>query len=109
MTDMKLKPCPFCGSTNVDPEGWSGLNVDDHTPRKGPACDDCNASADSVDQWNTRPHEAELQNQLEVANVNRGLAEGRAKIAFEQGYIKGTVNGHKKAQKAIRIAIGLSS
>lgn len=53
--------------------------------------------------------EAELQNQLEVANVNQGLAEGRAESAFEQGYIKGTVNGHKKAQKAFRTAIGMAS
>jgi hypothetical protein len=43
-----LLPCPFCGSSNVDPEGWAS------TERKGPACDDCAGSADTVERWNTR-------------------------------------------------------
>lgn len=46
---MALLPCPFCGSTNVDPEGWAS------TERKGPACDDCGASAETVERWNSRP------------------------------------------------------
>lgn len=43
-----LLPCPFCGSTNIDPEGWAS------TDRSGPACDDCCGSADTVDRWNSR-------------------------------------------------------
>lgn len=46
---MDLKPCPFCGSKNVDPAGWAS------TDRSGPACDDCNGSADTVELWNARP------------------------------------------------------
>lgn len=63
MTDMtntnqlNLKPCPFCGSENIDPKGWmtSGGVA-------GPACDDCGASAgcatqtteENVQAWNRR-------------------------------------------------------
>lgn len=43
----ELKPCPFCGG-KADPEGWSSID------RKGPACDDCYASADTIERWNTR-------------------------------------------------------
>lgn len=52
---MDLKPCPFCGSHSIDPEGWVS------TERKGPACDDCGASADTVEIWNTRPQVHALQ------------------------------------------------
>jgi hypothetical protein len=38
--------CPFCGGANIDPEGWAS------TDRKGPACDDCGGSADTVALWN---------------------------------------------------------
>jgi hypothetical protein len=44
-----LKPCPFCGSSNIDPAGWM-----DGDGNAGPACDDCGASAESVDAWNRR-------------------------------------------------------
>lgn len=51
-----LLPCPFCGSLEIDPEGWSS------TDTKGPACDDCGASAGEVSKnhaeniaaWNQR-------------------------------------------------------
>lgn len=48
-TEIKLLPCPFCGSSNVDAEGWVS------TDRSGPACDDCSGSADTVALWNSRP------------------------------------------------------
>lgn len=44
-----LLPCPFCGSTKIDPEGWAS------TDRAGPACDDCAGSADTIALWNSRP------------------------------------------------------
>ena len=49
----ELLPCPFCGSDHIDPEGWLGGDVG-QGPRKGPVCDDCGASADSVTGWNRR-------------------------------------------------------
>lgn len=47
-----LKPCPFCKSQSVDAEGWAS------TDRKGPACDDCGGTADTMQRWNTRPLES---------------------------------------------------
>lgn len=51
-----LLPCPFCGSTDVDPEGWATLPEYAKTPeeRSGPACDECGASAQTTKIWNTR-------------------------------------------------------
>lgn len=58
-----LKPCPFCGSTEIDPEGiayinpdsgvktWNDPNVAEHILRR-PACDNCGAS--THEDWNTR-------------------------------------------------------
>ena len=53
---VTLKPCPFCGSINIEPKGWKSFTA------SGPACDDCGASAgsvsdnhaDNVAAWNTR-------------------------------------------------------
>lgn len=56
-----LLPCPFCGSQNVDPEGWAS------TERRGPACDDCGSSADTVAEWNTRPAEERLRLAFDTA------------------------------------------
>lgn len=50
----ELKACPFCGSANVDPEGWAATDQTGGNYRTGPCCDDCGASADSVERWNTR-------------------------------------------------------
>ena len=48
--EPSLLPCPFCGSPEVDPRGWTG-NDGSH----GPACDVCCGSAQTVDLWNSRP------------------------------------------------------
>lgn len=56
MAEPSLKPCPFCGSLNIDPEGWAS------TESKGPACDECGASAggplkppeENIALWNSR-------------------------------------------------------
>lgn len=49
MTDTtKLLPCPFCGPNDIDPEGWVS------TDSAGPACNDCSASAQSVEAWSRR-------------------------------------------------------
>lgn len=60
----KLAPCPHCGSQDVDPEGWmaGGCQCPDAAAhaimqcerRTGPACDDCGATAESIDLWNQR-------------------------------------------------------
>ena len=48
----ELKPCPFCGG-ECDPEGWYGADTG-AGPRRGPACNECGATADSVTAWNRR-------------------------------------------------------
>lgn len=58
----ELKPCPFCGSSNVDPEGWAALGT--RSTRHGPACDDCGASAESVAAWNRRAPDTALLEQV---------------------------------------------
>lgn len=52
---MTLKACPFCGSNDIDPEGWAS------TDRAGPACMNCSGSADTVELWNARPLEDSLR------------------------------------------------
>ena len=54
LNTIALKPCPFCNSANIDAEGWMSCEPDGSDKRTGPACDDCGASAASIDQWNTR-------------------------------------------------------
>lgn len=44
-----LLPCPFCGSTNIDPAEWSG-----NDDKSGPGCGDCGALAESAEDWNRR-------------------------------------------------------
>lgn len=44
---VKLKDCPFCRSSDVDPDAWrNGLGF------KGPGCNDCGACARDVETWN---------------------------------------------------------
>ncbi|WP_337971690.1 hypothetical protein [Cronobacter sakazakii] len=46
-------PCPFCGG-RCDPNGWMG-SYDDGVPMCGPECEDCGATANSIEEWNRRP------------------------------------------------------
>lgn len=81
MTDHKpfLKPCPFCGSKDIDPEGWAS------TDRAGPACD-CGGSADTVSDWNRRPEEDRLRDLLkgvEIALARDSDIDGAMKLIVE--------------------------
>jgi hypothetical protein len=64
-----LLPCPFCGSNNVDPEGWGS------TDRAGPACDDCAGTADTVELWNTRPLEQKKSIEVDIGAAVAALQE----------------------------------
>lgn len=41
-------PCPFCGG-ECDPAGWLGGDG-----KRGPECEECGATAESTEVWNTR-------------------------------------------------------
>ena len=45
-------PCPFCGGA-CDPEGWYGGDIG-NGPQRGPECEDCGATAQSLEVWNRR-------------------------------------------------------
>lgn len=51
---QELKPCPFCGSTDIDPEFW--LNGEG---KSGPGCMECGATGPSIEVWNTRASQAQ--------------------------------------------------
>jgi Lar family restriction alleviation protein len=61
---MELKPCPFCGSDNIEiyPTGYG------RPPKWAVMCDNCQAEgpvdlgeSGAVEQWNTRPSEKEYE------------------------------------------------
>lgn len=53
MSAETLLPCPFCGGTNTDPEGWMQTDINGGVSQ-GPTCEDCDAAAASVAAWNRR-------------------------------------------------------
>jgi hypothetical protein len=73
----KLLPCPFCGSTNTDAEGWTVHDINGGVSQ-GPTCDDCDASAASVEAWNRRTPapEGEAARLLAYANSHKLPDEG---------------------------------
>src|SRR5690554_95679 len=49
MSHENLKPCPFCGSSDIDRHGWY-----DGQGLQGPECMGCGATARGADAWNRR-------------------------------------------------------
>jgi hypothetical protein len=45
-------PCPFCGGA-CDPEGWLGTGIGG-TSVRGPECEQCGATTDTIEDWNRR-------------------------------------------------------
>lgn len=68
MSEIKLLPCPFCGSKNIDPEGWASAE------RSGPACDDCAGTADTIELWNSRPLSPPEPTEGENEQFDKGVA-----------------------------------
>jgi len=71
----ELKPCPFCGGTNICTEKGINLNY----------CDSCSAEA-NIEHWNTRPIEDDLRKRIvELVSSNMVMAKGvldlKARIA----------------------------
>ena len=57
----ELRPCPFCGGTNICTEKSINLNY----------CDSCSAEA-NIEHWNTRPIEDALQSR--IAELEKDLS-----------------------------------
>ena len=57
----KLKPCPFCGGTNICTEKGINLNY----------CDNCSAES-NIEHWNTRPIEDALN--ARIAELEHDLS-----------------------------------
>ncbi|WP_426032687.1 Lar family restriction alleviation protein [Cypionkella sp. TWP1-2-1b2] len=69
----ELKPCPFCGSANTDPE-FSYCADADGTKSYSPGCMDCGGNADDAAAWNRR---ADLAPSADyVAGRDRGYVDG---------------------------------
>lgn len=79
---LALKPCPFCGCSKVDPEGWASKT------RSGPACEECSATADSAEAWNRR---AALT--AEPKALIDALLAGCDAYASEQSRWRGAMDG----------------
>jgi len=83
---QEIKPCPFCGSTDIDPEGvacfkpeYKGGSVgwdkatDDMIVHR-PACNSCGATTDG--DWNTRAEPAPLPDEVEreICSMRKTIA-----------------------------------
>lgn len=57
MTDQKLKPCPFCGSDDVDVVSNLYTYVTCHNPSCEAYGPICNTTEQAITAWNTRAGE----------------------------------------------------
>lgn len=55
-----LRPCPFCGFEEIDPEYWMT------TQGCGPGCPKCSATAEDVTKWNTRASDVRRDNAVVI-------------------------------------------
>ena len=76
MSAEKLLPCPFCGGTNTDPEGWMG----EHWV----SCGTCDASArmtgtlkTACEAWNRRTHPAPIKPSGDTGELRERVAEAK--------------------------------
>jgi hypothetical protein len=67
---LNLLPCPFCGSTNIDPAEWSG-----NDGKHGPGCGDCGALGESAEAWNRRTAPAVGADGLPALPRHSGMIE----------------------------------
>ncbi len=70
-----LLPCPFCGG-DCDPEGWLKRNGKGDVYERGPECEQCGATAESIDSWNSRkPARKYIKNNLSTCVLSDPYCE----------------------------------
>ncbi len=80
----ELRPCPFCGGTNICTEKGINLNY----------CDSCSAEA-NIEHWNTRPIEDALHTRIaelealvdELVNIGDNLFDSLNPIAWKHEWL----------------------
>ena len=89
MSAEKLLPCPFCGGTNTDPEGWMG----EHWV----SCGTCDASArmtgtlkTACEAWNRRTHPAPIKPSGDTGELRERVAREVCRIVRTWQGFKGT-------------------
>lgn len=82
--NMPLKPCPFCGSDDIEADGVAFYpeGNKENGLHHAPACNNCGATGgDTVDQWNTRAKPVSDEKRREaldyVGRLKRGANEAR--------------------------------
>ena len=68
-----LRPCPFCGGTNICTEKGINLNY----------CDSCSAEA-NIEHWNIRPIEDELRARIDKLTAENKVLEDACEILRKQ-------------------------
>jgi hypothetical protein len=90
MTEQKHSACPFCGG-EVDPTGWlRGDGV------RGPECDDCGATAPSMEVWEQR---------AALAQPSPAAALEQPDITTKHGYPAYSVAQHDRIVGALRAEV----
>lgn len=75
MSTEELKPCPFCGSADIEHDAWASLTAE------GPGCNECGATAETDEAWNQRAAAPKLpagqQGDFKLLTKHEILAEQR--------------------------------
>lgn len=99
-----LKPCPFCGSSEIDPEGWTGITAK-FVGTSGPECTGCGATSPTVEEWNTRAPSDARAAALDLSEVER-LAHAYGETEHERASFSVRIAAKIALMTAIRALIG---
>lgn len=78
--EQLLLPCPFCGG-EVDPRGWLGGDG-----VRGPECEECGATAQSMEDWNKRaaaePRAVQTHHEIAYELFENCTCDGETECAY---------------------------
>lgn len=58
LIEIEMRRCPFCGSDDLDADFWASQKDEGGPIVTGPGCMDCDATAQTLEQWNERVESA---------------------------------------------------